>query len=123
MDTLGIVLPVFGLIAAGYLARRTALVGERVGDGLSEFVFTVAVPCLIVRTLARADIPAVQPWGYWVAYFAGAGFAWILGTLAARHLFKVDGTRRARGPGRRRIAASRARWACPCAPVSPACRG
>lgn len=92
MESLGVVLPVFGLIAAGFLARRAALVGERVGDGLSEFVFTVAVPCLIFRTLARADIPLVQPWGYWIAYFAGAGLAWAFGTLAARYVFKVGDT-------------------------------
>ena len=92
METLGIVLPVFGLIAAGYLARRSRLVGERVGDGLSEFVFTVAVPCLIFRTLARADIPLVQPWGYWIAYFAGAGIAWALGSLATRRVFGQGGT-------------------------------
>lgn len=92
MEAFGIVLPVFGLILAGTLARRFALVGERVGDGLSEFVFTIAVPCLIFGALAKAALPAVQPWGYWIAYFAGAALAWTIGMAAAKRLFKTSGT-------------------------------
>ena len=49
-----IVLPVFGLIGAGYGARQIGLVTDRTGEGLSEFVFALAVPCLIFRTLVRA---------------------------------------------------------------------
>ena len=67
LGSLGIVLPVFGLIGVGYLARQARLVTDRAGDGLSEFVFALAVPCLIFRTLVRAEIPEVQPWGYWIS--------------------------------------------------------
>ena len=74
LDLLAIVLPVFGLIGIGYVARQTGFISERVGEGLSEFVFTLSLPCLIFRTLVRAEIPAVQPWGYWIAYFTGADF-------------------------------------------------
>ncbi len=82
-----IVLPVFGLIAIGYLARLCGLLSDKTGDGLSDFVFSLGVPCLIFTTLARATIPPVQPWGYWVAYFAGAGFVWLVATLIARGPF------------------------------------
>ena len=57
LDLLMIVLPVFGLIGIGYVARQTGFVSERMGEGLSEFVFTLSVPCLIFRTLVRAEIP------------------------------------------------------------------
>ncbi|HEY8565656.1 MAG TPA: AEC family transporter [Beijerinckiaceae bacterium] len=87
-----IVLPVFGLIALGYLARRFGLLTDRAGEGISEFVFALAVPCLIARTLARAEIPAAQPWGYWLAYFTGVACVWVLATLAARRFFGVTGT-------------------------------
>lgn len=82
-----IVLPVFGLIGVGYAARRVRLVTERAGDGLSEYVFALAVPCLIFKTLARADIPAVQPWGYWVSYFAGLGIVWLIAMVITRRIF------------------------------------
>jgi hypothetical protein len=92
LASLAIVLPVFGLIAIGTLARQTGVLSDRTGEGLSDFVFTLAVPCLIFRTLVRADIPAVQPWGYWVSYFAGVVVVWGLATLAARRLFGLSGT-------------------------------
>ena len=91
LDLLAIVLPVFGLIAIGYVARLTGFVSERVGEGLSEFVFTLSLPCLIFRTLVRADIPAVQPWGYWISYFAGVAVAWVLATLIGRRFFGIKG--------------------------------
>ncbi len=92
LASLAVVLPIFGLIAVGYLARRTGVLTDRTGDGLSEFVFTLAVPCLIFRTLVRAEIPAVQPWGYWISYFAGVAVVWILATAAARRIFGLSGT-------------------------------
>ncbi|HJW80044.1 MAG TPA: AEC family transporter, partial [Beijerinckiaceae bacterium] len=40
----------FGLIGLGYAARRLGLVSDATGEGLSDFVFTLSVPCLIFRT-------------------------------------------------------------------------
>lgn len=91
LDLLAIVLPVFGLIGIGYIARWTGFVSERVGEGLSEFVFTLSLPCLIFRTLVRAEIPAVQPWGYWISYFAGVAVVWLLATALGRHFFGIKG--------------------------------
>jgi malonate transporter and related proteins len=87
-----IVLPVFGLITIGYGCRRFGIVGNRTGDGLSDYVFTLAVPCLLFRTLARAEIPAVQPWGYWIAYFTGVMVCWTLAMLVAKRMFQRSHT-------------------------------
>jgi malonate transporter len=92
LSSLAIVLPVFGLIGVGYGARQINLVTDRAGDGLSEFVFTLAVPCLIFRTLVRAEIPAVQPWGYWISYFTGVAVVWAIATLVGQRFFKLGGT-------------------------------
>ena len=86
-----IVLPVFVLIAIGYLGRRTGLLSNRTGDGLSDFVFTLAVPCLLFRTLARAEIPQIQPWGYWIAYFTGVLVCWTLAMFVASHILGRKG--------------------------------
>lgn len=91
-DSIAIVLPVFSLIAIGYLARKLGLLGERTDEGLSSFVFTLAVPCLIFRTLARAELPQTQPWGYWIAYFVGVAVAWSLAMLVARRAFSTSPT-------------------------------
>jgi malonate transporter and related proteins len=87
-----IILPVFGLIMVGYVARLTEIVSDRTGDGLADFVFTLAVPCLIFRTLAKAQIPAVQPWGYWIAYFGGVAVVWLVAMVIAQRGFGLTGT-------------------------------
>lgn len=82
MSLLAIVLPVFGLIAIGFAAARLNLIKDHVGDGLSDFVFTVAVPCLLFKTLATADVPEASPWSYWAVYFSAVIIVW-----TAAHLF------------------------------------
>lgn len=91
LSSLLVVLPVFGLIGLGYVARWTKLVRETTGEGLSDFVFVLAVPCLLFRTLAKADIPASQPWGYWISYFTGLAIVWALAMLIAHRVFSRKG--------------------------------
>jgi malonate transporter len=91
LHILEIILPVFGLIAAGFLTRLIGYVGDKVGEGLSEFVYTVAIPCLIFRTLTGVHMPDVQPWGYWYAYFGGVAIVWTLGSLIAGRIFGATG--------------------------------
>ncbi|TAJ28213.1 AEC family transporter [Bosea sp. (in: a-proteobacteria)] len=86
-----VVLPVFALIGLGYGARWSRLLRETTGEGLSDFVFVLAVPCLLFRTLAKADIPDSQPWGYWIAYFAGLAVVWALAMLLASRFFARKG--------------------------------
>lgn len=90
-DSLLIVVPVFGLIALGLGARSVGLVSARAGEGLSEFVYTVAIPALIFRTLIDAQLPQAQPWGYWLSYFAGVAVVWALAMLIAARIFGVTG--------------------------------
>jgi predicted permease len=73
-----IVLPVFGVIAFGYVCAWTGLLRERVAEGVSDYVYTIAIPLLIFRTLAEATLPDVSPWGYWGVYFFGAAVAWAI---------------------------------------------
>lgn len=91
LASLLVVLPVFGLIGLGYVARWTRLLRETTGEGLSDFVFVLAVPCLLFRTLAKADIPMTQPWGYWIAYFTGLAIVWALAMLVASRIFARKG--------------------------------
>jgi predicted permease len=89
-DLASIVLPVFALMAIGYAAARFGLLDRRAGDGLSEFVFTIATPALVLRTMMGATLPAQQPWGYWAAYFLGVAIVWAISMLVARKVFAAD---------------------------------
>ncbi len=86
----GLVLPVFGLIGLGYLISWFKILSQESGEALSDFVFTVAIPVLIFRTLATADLPAISPWPLWLSYFAGVAMVWTLADLSVRKLFGRD---------------------------------
>jgi malonate transporter and related proteins len=90
LHVLTIILPVFSLMGLGFLAQLTGFVSHRAGEGLSEFVFSVAVPALIFKTLTSADLPSQQPWGYWLAYFGSVVVVWALATWLARRFFGVS---------------------------------
>ncbi|HOV02816.1 MAG TPA: AEC family transporter [Kaistiaceae bacterium] len=85
-----VILPVFGLIAIGYLTAATRLLSENVGDALGDFVFTIAVPLLIFRTLATADFAGAAPWPLWIAYFTGVAVSWGLALAVIRLGFGRD---------------------------------
>jgi predicted permease len=87
----GIVVPIFVVIGLGFAAAATGLLSNRTADGLSDYVFVVAIPILLFRTLALAPLPEAQPWFYWLAYFSGLGVVWTLMALAARHIFGIAG--------------------------------
>lgn len=84
------VLPVFLLILTGYLTVLSGLMKAETGEALGEFVFRIAVPVLLFRTIAHADVGAGTPVKLWIAYFAGVTVAWTAGHLVATRLFGRD---------------------------------
>ncbi|MBP0614955.1 AEC family transporter [Jiella mangrovi] len=87
---LAIIVPIFSLIALGYAAARTGLLSAAVGEGLARFVFVIAVPALLFRTLATMSFGNANPLVLWLAYFGGVAIAWTLGTLAIRKIAGAD---------------------------------
>ena len=91
-DVIAVALPVFGLIAVGFLAVKAGLVSVKAGDGLADYVFAIAVPVLIFRMLSESTASiGSNPWGYWISYFAGAAIVWTLAMVVARNVFRRDG--------------------------------
>jgi malonate transporter and related proteins len=89
-ETLIIVASIFGLIGIGYLTMRSGLLSTAVGDRLAEFVFTLAIPCLLFEALATADFHGISPWRIWAAYFAPFGLVWALSHHMIRRVFGRD---------------------------------
>jgi malonate transporter and related proteins len=85
-----IVVPVFGLIGLGFAAAWSRLLNENTGEGLADFVFTVAIPMLIFRVVATADFSGGAPWLLWIDYYIGFTLAWIAGTFIVRRVFGRD---------------------------------
>ena len=78
------VLPIFALIALGFLVGRLGLIGEDTSKGLAAFTFTLAIPAMMFRAIATADLPDVSPLAVWIAYFGTVVAVWLTATLATR---------------------------------------
>src|ERR1044072_6757041 len=60
---------------------------SNVGDALSEFVFKIAVPVLLFRTIAEADFHGASPFRLWIVYFSGVAVTWTAGHIVATRFF------------------------------------
>jgi predicted permease len=82
LSTLSIVLPVFALILAGWLARRTGVLGEAATRELNRFVVYLALPALLFDIVAHADWAVVWRPGFALTFGLSA-FAVFAVALAA----------------------------------------
>ena len=68
---LDVVLPVYGLIAAGWAAHRARLIADEDVRRFTDFTFRVFVPAQLFLAMARTDFGALQA-GVPTAYFTAA---------------------------------------------------
>ncbi len=91
-QVLGNILPVFALVLAGYVGGRQQWVSEDGAKGLSSFVYYLAVPALLFRTLGRADVLNALDPRVVLAYFSGTlavmAVAWPVGKLVFGYRFE-----------------------------------
>lgn len=89
-EILFIVAPVFILIGIGYLVARFGILPMSTGEALGQFVFVIAIPVLIFRTLSTVDLAGETPWALWATYFGGVFTTWMLSAFMIRKFFKRD---------------------------------
>jgi malonate transporter and related proteins len=78
------VLPVFGMIVLGYGLAKYKIIDEAAGRGISLFVFNVAIPALLFKTMANLNASDAAPWSLWASFYGGLAMIWILATLISR---------------------------------------
>ena len=78
------VLPVFGMIVLGYGFTKAKIFDAVSGRGVTLFVFNVAIPALLFRTMATMEIQQAAPWNLWLAYFGGLAITWAVTAFVAR---------------------------------------
>lgn len=85
-----IVLPVFAIVAAGYVCGWRKLLGAESSQALNGFVYWVALPALLFR--AMADVDLEQVWNLpFIASFAGALIVtWVLSSIVGKRVFRLD---------------------------------
>lgn len=87
---LSIVAPIFILIALGAVIGRLRLLPEATGEALTSFVFLLAVPILLFRTVAGAHFGDTSPIWLWASYFAGVVPLYAFGILIGRRIAGLD---------------------------------
>lgn len=81
---LDIVLPVFGILALGYLAARQRYLSDGAAKIVAEFAFKVAMPAMLFRAmLAIGPLPGA-PWKLVATYLACIAILWTLAILVTR---------------------------------------
>jgi malonate transporter and related proteins len=87
---LNTVLPVFGLIVLGFGLARVKIIDVAAGRGISLFVFNVAIPAFLFRTVSTMQAQAAPPWALWFAFFGGLAITWIIAALLSRFVESLD---------------------------------
>ena len=85
-----IVLPVFAIVAAGYLCGARGLLGEESSEALNLFVYWVALPALLFRAMASVDLATVVNVPFMVGFLGALLALWLAASLLARLLFGSD---------------------------------
>lgn len=79
--------PIFGLMALGFLAARRTLVDQAGARGLVLFVFNFSIPALLLTSMAGLELPEDPDWRFLIAFYAASFATYGLGLLVARVLF------------------------------------
>jgi len=86
-----VILPVFLVIGAGYLATLGKLLSDAAIDGLMKFAQGIAVPCLLFQGVARLDLANDVALAPFLSFYTGAFVCFVLGGLGARVIFRRPG--------------------------------
>jgi len=71
----------------GYLATRLDWFSAQAGEGLARFVFDFAIPALLLRTFANANLPDDMPLDLIGSYYLPVAGFYLLGMVIARQFF------------------------------------
>ena len=85
-----VILPVFLVIGAGYLATRRGYFQAGHVDALMKFTQSFAIPCLLFRAIATLDLSASFDPRLLISFYTGAAICFSLGMIGARLIFRRD---------------------------------
>lgn len=88
MNTLlTIMLPVFGIVLIGFAAAKFRVLDEAAIRGVTKFVFVIALPVALFRSMATAPLPEEIPWGLFGSYYIAALSSFFLGMFLTGRFF------------------------------------
>lgn len=82
-----IIFPIFAIAGLGYLFGKIGLFKQQHVQGLSQYVFYVAIPILLIQTLSQMSLPEQINWRFFGSYYGALLLIYLAGFLVQRHLF------------------------------------
>ncbi len=95
MQILATIFPVFAIAITGYLTTRFGVFKESDIQGLSRFVFNLAIPILLFNSLSNLDLPPNINWQFLLSFYLAVFFIYALTVSIGR--FRFDLTPRQQG--------------------------
>jgi malonate transporter and related proteins len=74
------------MIVLGYGFAKFNIIDGPAGRGISLFVFNVAIPALLFKTMATLASADAAPWSLWAVYYGGIACTWIAAAFASRFI-------------------------------------
>jgi malonate transporter and related proteins len=90
MQVASLVLPVFAIIVTGWLAGWLGYLSRSLADALVHFAYNVAMPALLVVTIAQEPARNLLEWRFLLAFGGGSLLCFALVFLAVRLGWKRD---------------------------------
>lgn len=85
-------MPLFLLAIFGYAIIKLSKWPKSVTEGLSKFVFTVAIPVMLFRMMSTFSQQPMVDSRLLIAFFGGCLIVFLIGRVIAAKLFQLDGT-------------------------------
>jgi malonate transporter len=90
MAILQAVLPVFAIAGLGYFIAARKLMSTRDIDGLSRFVFSIALPVLLFESMATSDAFLEPYWPFFLLFYGVSFFIFGFGLFVGRRAFSLS---------------------------------
>ncbi|EJN13250.1 putative permease [Bradyrhizobium sp. YR681] len=90
MEVASLVLPVFAIIVTGWLAGASGYLSRTLADALVHFAYNVAMPALLIVTIAQEPARNLLEWRFLLAFGGGSLLCFALVFLAVRAGGKHD---------------------------------
>ena len=72
MEIADLILPVFAVIVTGWVAGYVGYVSRDLSDSLIHFAYNVAMPALLIVTIAQEPARSLLAWRFLVAFGGGS---------------------------------------------------
>lgn len=88
MTIIQVIFPIFAMALVGYITAYRNWLSPRDIEGVSRFVFTIAIPVLLFQSLATMELPPTFNWQFLLSYYLVVVFIYGLGVWVSKRWFK-----------------------------------